>query len=168
MTANEATTHGSQAEFAQFMDTSGTQVGRWKKAGRLVHAADGKVDFAASKARIEETTTAPERMGIFSGARAGTREEKDRLEIHRMRLDLDERAGQLTETKRVADAAATAGAVLRARAENMPYVLSPQLAAASGGDEERCRAILVAWVESFLEECSAAMAGIAAAVKVRK
>jgi hypothetical protein len=85
-----------------------------------------------------------------------------------MRLDLDERAGQLTETQRVADAAAAAGAVLRSRAENMPYVLSPQLAAASGGDEERCKAILVAWVEGFLAECSTAMAGIAAAVKARK
>jgi hypothetical protein len=168
MTSNEADQHGSQAQFAHFMGTSGTQVGRWKKADRLVLTADGKVDFAASKARIEGTTTAPERLGIFSAARAGTREEKDRLEIHRMRLDLDERAGQLTETQRVADAASAAGAVLRARAENMPYILSPQLAAASGGDEERCRAILVAWVEGFLAECATAMAGIAAAVKVRK
>lgn len=140
----------------------------WKKAGRLVFAADGKVDFAASKSRIEETTTAPERLGIFSGARAGTREEKDRLEIHRMRIDLDKDAGKLTESQSVAEAASAAGAVLRARAENMPYVLSPQLAAASGGDEERCRAILIAWVESFLTECSSAMAGIAAAVKGRK
>lgn len=144
------------------------RVTEWKKSGRLVFVEGGKVDFAASKARIEETTTAPERMGIFSGARAGTREEKDRLEIQSMRIDLDERAGRLTESQRVADAAAAAGAVLRARAENMPYVLSPQLAAVSGGDEERCRAILVAWVESFLTECSTAMSAIAAAVKARK
>lgn len=158
---------GNQSEFGRWYGCTRERASHFNKQGRLVLTEDGKVDFLKSKARIEETSTAPERIGAFTAARAGTREEKDRLEIERMRLDLDERAGMLTPARDVAAAAASAGAVIRARAENMPYILSPQLAAAVGGDEERCRGILVAWVETFLADCSSAMAAIAASAKPR-
>lgn len=160
--------YGNQVEFGRFMGRSSMRVTEWKREDRLVFREDGKVDFAASKAKIEATSTAPERLGAHHPDRAGTRIQKDRLEIARMQLDLDERAGLLTPTADVAAAASAAGAVIRSRAENMPYILSPQLAAAVGGDEERCRAILTAWVEQFLSECSTAMYCIAAGTKAKR
>ena len=66
----------------------------------------------------------------------------------------------------VANAVAMAGATMRARAENMPTQIAPQLTAAAG-DEDRCAAILADWVESYLVECSASFAGIAATIRKR-
>jgi hypothetical protein len=161
-------TAGNQAQFAAFMGVSGARVAVWKKADQLVYKADGRVDFKRSKARIEKTSGAPERLGIFKGERAKHRELKDLYDAQTAKLEYEERCGKLTEAARVAEAAATAGTSLRTRAENMPDMLTPRLAGAAGGDEDRCRAILAEWVEGFLSDCAAEFARIAAAVKGKK
>jgi hypothetical protein len=147
------------------MEVSKARVSTWKKAGQLVFDPDGRVDFERSKERIENTSGAPERLGIFKGERAKHRELKDLYEAQNAKLDFEERSGRLTEATRVAQAASTAGAAIRSRAENMPDMLTPRLAAAVGGDEGRCRAILAEWVETYLSDCSAEFARIAAAVR---
>jgi hypothetical protein len=159
---------GNQVEFAAFMGVTRARVSAWKKANQLVFTADGRVDFERSRERIENTSGAPERLGIFSGERAKHRELKDLYDAQNAKLDFEERSGRLTEAVRVAQAAATAGAAIRSRAENMPDLLTPRLAAAAGGDEGRCRAILAEWVETYLSDCAAEFAKIAAAVRKGK
>ena len=44
-----------QSEFARLMGVNRSTVTRWKQEGRLVLAADGKIDAEASRARIKET-----------------------------------------------------------------------------------------------------------------
>ncbi|HWH85044.1 MAG TPA: hypothetical protein VNU71_22695 [Burkholderiaceae bacterium] len=148
------------------MDVSKMRVSEWKRMGLLAFTEDGQVHFERSKVLIEVQSGAPERLGIFTGNRAKSRERKDLYEAENAKLDLDERCGRLTETKTIVDASATAGALVRSRAENMPDSIAPQLTAAAG-DEDRCRAILAAWVDDFLSECSQAFASIASAARQR-
>jgi phage terminase Nu1 subunit (DNA packaging protein) len=158
---------GNRTEFAKFMGVTGPRVSQWKTAGQLSITKDGKIDFERSRDLIEETSGAPERLGIFSGDRAEHRALKDLYDAQNAKLDYEERALNLVEAALVAEAVASAGAAIRSRAENMPDILTPRLAAAAGGDEDRCRAILTEWVASYLNDCAAEFARMAATAKVK-
>jgi hypothetical protein len=152
---------GTQAEFAAYMRVTKPRVTVWLKAGRLAFTKEGQVHFANSKIVIEATSGNPGSLGAFSVERMKARERKDHYDAENARLNYEERCGNLIETATLAAAAANAGATIRSHAENMPDILSPRLAVVSGGDEDRCRAILTEWVEAYLGECSAAFVKMA-------
>jgi hypothetical protein len=139
------------------MDVSPQRVQQWAKAGKLAMNPDGTVNFIGSKVLIEVLSGANERLGIFVGARAEARERREEYEAEMARISLEERKGRLVEAASVSTAAATAGLVIRSYIESMPDQLGPRFAAL-GGDEERCRALLIDWLDGFVSVCAAAFA----------
>ncbi len=156
-------TQGTKADFARHMNVPQTTIRNWAQQGKLAFNSDGSVNFPQSKVLLEQL------KGIgqsTSYERARARERREQYEAENARLDLEERQGRLVASDAVVRATSSAGATVRTHAETMPHRLAPQLSAAAG-DEDRCRAILTDWVETFLNECSAAFSGIAASVRKR-
>lgn len=142
---------GTQTEFARAQGWSKSYITKLKQDGRLVMTDDGLVDFAASLARIQATTGAPERASAPAVSHS-VRSDRDRqafYDAEKSRLDLEERVGRLLAADQVLSAVADAAVTLREALSTWPYRLTPQLAAA-GGDEARIRACLAENVEADL------------------
>lgn len=153
----------NQVEFGRLHGWGKSYVTKLKLQGRLVFTADGLVDVAASLARIQAETGAPERASA-AAVSASTRTDRDRqafYDAERSRLDLEERIGRLLDADQVLGALADAAVTLRTSLETWPERLSPELAAL-GGDEARIRARLAEHVEAALEEISRRFADLAA------
>lgn len=159
----------TQAEFARRQGWSKSYVTKLKQLGRLV-LRDGKVDVAASLARIAETADPnrddvvrrnaerregsdalpgadAERVGqSFAAARAV----KERFLALRAKAEYEQMIGKLVEAEAVRRAAEDAGAWLRARLESLPDQLAAELSAES--DPARCHALLSDAVHGLLVE----------------
>jgi hypothetical protein len=164
MTATAAPTPAAcnQAEFGRLHGWGKSYVTKLKLEGRLVFTDDGLVDVAASLAKIQANTGAPERASA-PAVSPSTRSDRDRqafYDAERSRLDLEERIGRLLDADQVLGAMADAAVTLRTALETWPERLSPELASL-GGDEARIRARLADHVEAALEEISRRFADLA-------
>lgn len=150
------------AAFARHLKVAKSYVTKLKKADRLVLDDTGHVLVAESIKRIADTQLG-HTGAIVTEPFSEARERKELYQAANARVDFEQRCGQLTEARQVADAAANAGVLIRKRAESMPADLAPELAAK--GSEEECRHLLTAWVESFLADASAQLAAIGAGAR---
>lgn len=152
----------NQKDFAARNGWGKSYVTKLKLEGRLVFNADGLVDVAASLARIQQTTSVPERASA-PAVSASTRTDRDRqafYDAEKSRIDLEERLGRLISADQVLDALADAAVKLRTALETWPERLAPHLAALDG-DEGRIRAALADHVETQLEELARAFSKLA-------
>lgn len=153
----------NQAEFGRLNGWGKSYVTKLKLEGRLVFTADGLVDVAASLAKIQEGTGAPERASA-PAVSPSTRSDRDRqafYDAEKSRLDLEERVGRLLDRDQVLSSMADAAVTLRTSLETWPDRLAPQIAAL-GGDEARIRAYLADHVETALTEISHQFAAMVA------
>lgn len=157
---------GSQADFGRAQGWGKSYVTKLKHEGRLVLTPDGQVDFAASLARIQATTGAPERASppaVSSSARSD-RDRQAFYDAEKSRIDLEERLGKLMDRDEMLGALADAAVTLRASLESWPERLSSPLAALEG-DEQRIRAFLADHVESALADLSTRFAAMSASAR---
>lgn len=153
---------GTQADFGRAQGWGKSYVTKLKHEGRLVFTAEGLVDYAASLARIQATTGAPERASS-PAVSSSARSDKDRqafYDAEKSRIDLEERIGKLLDREEQMAALADAAVTLRASLEAWPERLASSLAALDG-DEQRIRAFLVDHVETALAELSARFSAMA-------
>lgn len=155
MSAAAAPQFGSQTEFARANGWNKSYVSKLKGEDRIVFAADGQVDFAASLARIKATTGAPERAAepvqgiVYSDA-----QERDRHYAAELkRVELEKVLRTLLPADEVHSAVADAAAIVRSGVEAWRDRLPPQLAAI-GGDEARIAALLAGECQALLERLS--------------
>jgi hypothetical protein len=152
----------TKAEFARLNGWGKSYVSKLGLEGRLVLTADERVDVAASLARIQATTNAPERASEPAIA-PQTRTDRDRqafYDAESSRLDLEERTRKLINRDEVLAALADAVITLRTRFEAWPDRLSPQIAALNA-DEARIRSLLSDQVEGAFSELSRNFGAIA-------
>ncbi len=153
----------NQAEFARLNGWGKSYVTKLKLEGRLVFTAEGLVDVAASLAKIQQGTGAPERASA-PAVSASARSDRDRqafYDAEKSRLDLEERVGKLLCRDQVLSAMADAAVTLRFALEAWPDRLAPQIAAL-GTDEARIRAHLAEHVETALAELAHQFSAVAA------
>lgn len=170
MTAAQAdapATSGSQAQFAAANNWTRGYVTKLKQEGRLVFTADGQVDFAASLARIKDTTGAPERAappvqgGVYKDAQ--DRERFYTAELKRLELERETR--KLLAAEEVDAVVDDAAAIMRSAIEGWRDRLPAQLVAC-GADEQRIAACLTVECDALLRRMAdrfAALAGAAGA-----
>jgi transcriptional regulator with XRE-family HTH domain len=153
----------TQAEFARRQGWERSYVTKLKHENRLVFDDAGRVDEAASLARIQETTAVQSRASDPAVSPAG-RSDRDRqafYDAEKSRLDLEERVRRLRDAAEQDAALADAAVVFRTALETWPERLTPDLAA-MGGDEARIQAFLADEVEAVLGELSRRFAAMAA------
>jgi hypothetical protein len=153
--AVQAGSLGSQADFARSQGWQKSYVTKLKGEGRLVFTDDGLVDFAASLARIGQTTGAPERAApAVQGITYSTSQERERFYSAELkRLELERETKKVLEASDVASVVADAGAIFRAGVEAWRDRLPPQLAAL-GADEQRIAAMMADECEQLLRRVS--------------
>jgi hypothetical protein len=146
---------GNQTEFAAATGLQKSYVSRLKSEDRLVFAADGRVDFAASLARIKATTGAPERAAppVQGVEYAGAQERERHYSAELKRLELERETRKLLQADEVHSAVADAAAIVRTGIEAWRDRLPPQLAAI-GGDEARIAALLAVECDGLLQRLS--------------
>lgn len=143
---------GSLGEFAAEQGWVKSYVSKLKAAGRLVFDAAGRVDFAASLARIKATTGAPERAApqVQGIDYAGAQERERHYSAELKRLELERETRKVLPADDVFSATADAAAIVRSGVEAWRDRLPSQLAAI-GGDEPRIAALLGAECEALLQ-----------------
>lgn len=168
--------HLTQSAFAQSRGWSRSHVTALKQAGRLVLAADGKVDVAASLARIEATKD-PNRDDVAQrhaaaraekteatatpGATVGqpdvgmsyqaARAVKERYNALTAKLDYERESGKLVEAEAARRFAADLGSLFRNALENLPDRIAPEIAPLSGS-VDAARALLAERFEEILHD----------------
>lgn len=127
----------SRAAYARHRGIDPSLITRWAKRGRLVLTDDGKVDVAASDAKLEatrdprrigEVRSRPERGGEDPLREARIRTE--RAQAARQELDLAERQGKLIRLDVAKRAAAEAATAINAAISSMPARTAAAIAAA--------------------------------------
>lgn len=148
----------TRTAFARELGVSKSYITKLAQAGRLVLTADGLVDGAASKQRIQATAGAPERMAEPAPVFADARDKREHYQAEMARLDYETRCGTLMDAADVRSAVANAATTLRTRLELLPDQLAPQLAAQP--DESAVRAMLANEIEALLADLAAHFAGL--------
>lgn len=170
----------TQTEFAKHLGVQKSYVTALKQAGRLVFGDGGRVDVAASIARIEATRS-PDKQGVADrhaqargaalpaaeqeegeeeGADAApgnpdyqkARARKEEANASRAEIALLKESGSLYEAAEVDSAAADAGVTFRSALESMGATLAPLLAGIS--DEHEIRRAIDDYVQHALGELS--------------
>lgn len=145
----------TRSEFAAHIGCAKSYVTKLGVQGRLVMGEEAnaeRIDVTATKAVLAQTTGAPERANeaaqtpVFSDAK----DQREHYQAQMARLDYEERCGKLMSADDVRSTVAGAAAGLRARLEQLPDSLAPQLAATA--DENRVRALLASEIEAALSE----------------
>lgn len=145
----------TRSEFAAHIGCAKSYITKLGVQGRLVMGEGAnaeRIDVTATKALLAQTTGAPERANeaaqtpVFSDAK----DQREHYQAQMARLDYEERCGKLMSADDVRSTVAGAAAGLRARLEQLPDSLAPQLAATS--DENRVRALLAGEIEAALSE----------------
>lgn len=145
----------SRSEFAAHIGCAKSWITALGKQGRLVMGQGDnaeRIDVAATKALLAQTTGAPERANdaAVTPQFADAKDQREHYQAEMARLDYEERCRRLMSADDVHSVVAGAGASLRARLEQLPDTLAPQLAATS--DENRIRAVLAGEIEAALAE----------------
>lgn len=156
--------HGTQAEFARAQGWSKGYITGLKKADRLVFAADGVVDFAASLERIKATSGAPERAApAVQGKGYSDSQDRERFYAAELkRIEYERATGQVLAREEVDATMDDVAAMIRAGVEAWRDTLPPQLAAI-GGDEARIAGFLAGECESLLRRMADRFAKLASA-----
>ena len=146
-----------KSEFAAHIGVGRSYISNLATQGRLVMGQGENaelIDVAATKALLASTTGAPERANEAAQTPlfADAKDQKEHFQAQMARLDYEERVRQLLSADDVRATVAGAGAQIRARLEQLPDTLAPQLAATN--EEQRVRAILAGEVEAALAELS--------------
>lgn len=146
---------GSYADFARANGWAKSYVSKLKADDRLVVTADGRVDFAASLARIKGTSGAPERAApaVQGTEYSGAQDRERYYNAELKRLELERETRKLLQAADVYAAVEDAAAIMRTGVEAWRERLAPQLAAI-GGEEPRIAALLAAECEALLERLS--------------
>lgn len=142
----------TQKRFAELLSCSTGHISNLKRAGRLVLNAEGLVDVEASKARIQSTAGADERLGVVPPPASDHRERQQRLQADLLEMEVAEKRGELLRADQVRATVVTAATGLRTALEALPYQVAPRLAAIS--DEGEVRNILAAEIEVLLAEAA--------------
>ena len=110
---------GTQAEFAGANGWAKSYVSKLKGEGRIVFAPDGRVDFAASLARIKATTGAPERAAPpVQGEAYSDAQDRDRFYSAELkRLELERETRKLLQADEVDAVVDDAAAIMRSAIE---------------------------------------------------
>lgn len=145
----------SRSEFAAHIGCAKSYITKLGVQGRLVMGQGDnaeRIDVAATKALLAQTTGAPERAndGAVTPVFADAKDQREHYQAEMARLDYEERCRSLMIADDVRSVVAGAGASLRARLEQLPDTLAPQLAATA--DENRIRAVLAGEIEAALAE----------------
>lgn len=145
----------SRSEFAAHIGCAKSWVTALGKQGRLVMGQGDnaeRIDVAATKALLAQTTGAPERANdaAVTPAFFDAKEHGQKYDALMKQMDFEERCRSLVQAKEMHSVVAGAGASLRARLEQLPDTLAPQLAATT--DENRIRAVLAGEIEAALAE----------------
>lgn len=146
-----------RSEFAAHIGCAKSYITKLGNQGRLVmgHGDNAeRIDVAATKALLSETTGAPERANeaATTPAFADAKDQGEHYKAQMLRMDFEERCGSLIRADDMRAIVLTAGTSLRTRLEILPDTLAPQLAAAS--DENQVKAILAGEIEAALAELS--------------
>ena len=144
-----------RSEFAAHIGCAKSYITKLGTQGRLIMGQGDnaeRIDVAATKALLSQTTGAPERANeaaqtpLFIDAK----DQREHYQAQMARLDYEQRVGSLFAVDDVRAFASSAATNLRARLELLPDQLAPELAATS--DEHRVRALLANEIESALSE----------------
>lgn len=146
-----------RSEFAAHIGTAKSYITKLGNQGRLVmgHGDNAeRIDVAATKALLAQTTGAPERAidAATTPAFGDAKDQGEHYKAQMLRMDFEERCGSLIKVDDMRAVLITAGTSLRTRLEILPDTLAPQLAAAS--DESQVKAILASEIEAALAELS--------------
>jgi len=145
----------SRSEFAAHIGCAKSYITKLGQQGRLVMGQGAnaeRIDVTGTKALLVSTTGAPERANeaAVTPVFADAKDQREHYQAEMARLDYEERCGKLMAADDVRSTVAGAAAGLRARLEQLPDTLAPQLAATN--DETRVRALLAGEVEAALAE----------------
>jgi hypothetical protein len=144
-----------KSDFAAHLGVGRSYVSNLATQGRLVMGSGANahlIDVAATKARLKETTAAPERANEAAQTPlfADAKDQREHYQAQMARLDYEQRVGTLLLADDARALVAGAATGLRARLELLPDQLAPELAATA--DEQRIRALLANEIEAALAE----------------
>jgi len=147
----------SRSEFAAHIGCAKSYISKLSAQGRLVIGQGDnaeRIDVAATKALLADTTGAPERATEAAQTTlfVDSKDQKEHYQAQMAKLDYEERVGNLLQAGDVRAVVANAATSLRARLETLPDTLAPELAATQ--DESRVRALLAGEIEAALAELS--------------
>lgn len=147
----------SRSEFAAHIGCAKSYISKLGHQGRLVMGPGDnaeRIDVAATKALLAQTTGAPERANeaATTPAFVDAKEHGQKYDALMKQMDYEERCRKLVPAADLRAVLVTAGTSLRTRLEILPDTLAPQLAAAT--EETQVKAILAAEIEATLAELS--------------
>lgn len=146
-----------RSEFAAHIGCAKSYITKLGTQGRLVMGQGDnaeRIDVAATKALLVQTTGAPERAveSATTFAFTDAKEHGEKYKALMAQMDYEERCGQLVTAADMRAVLVTAATSLRTRLEALPDTLAPQLAAAA--EESQVKAILAGEIEAALSELS--------------
>lgn len=165
----DAPQHESRAAFARRMGVTAPAVTQWAASGRIVCAADGRVDVAASLKRHAETINSrggPRKAGVLGdgssasvpgaapGARTLTDARIDQTDVKAalQRIELDERRGRLVDRDSVLRGIADGQSPIVGTLRTLSARVAPRLAPHSDADVRRIQEIVDAEIERVCQE----------------
>ena len=153
----------TRTEFAAHIGVAKSYVTKLGHQGRVVMGQGDnaeRIDVAATKALLADTTGAPARAAVVTPAFGDAREAREHYQAEMARLDYEERCGRLLPADQVRSLVASAATALRTRLEMLPDTLAPRLAATA--DESQVRAVLAGEIEAALAELAHQLGKVAA------
>lgn len=157
MSAAPSKAYMGRSEFAAHIGVGRSYITKLGNQGRLVMGRGDnaeRIDVAATKAMLAQTTGAPERAveAATTFAFTDAKEHGEKYKALMAQMDYEERCSKLVEAAAMRAVLITAATSLRTRLEALPDTLAPELAAAT--QENEVKAILAGEIEAALSELS--------------